>query len=178
MGLCLTRNWPNHFGSLIPRPTANLPKAAVLVVGYHWFLVGSWLVSECANRCWILQKSTRFCRNLLVFAGFDQILKRSSQISTRSHVDLDKLDKTKPVAENNNFWCQDWPGLLKISFPCSNSSTDSPMSGWTVLGPDRLGWANWLGIRFGWTPQGPGALSFLVWYTTIVLEVLALSLRH
>ena len=85
-GLCLTRDWPDPFGSLIFGPAADRWKESVLVVGPSRILVVSRSELEFSKLCWILPKSTEFGRDWVEFAeiwlDLEEILVDFDEISS------------------------------------------------------------------------------------------------
>ena len=85
-GLCLTRDWPDPFGSLIFGPAADRWKESVLVVGPSRILVVSRSELEFSKLCWILPKSTKFGRDWVKFAeiwpNLEEILVDFDEISS------------------------------------------------------------------------------------------------
>ena len=160
MGLCPTRNQPDHFKSPKLGPPSTHRRQR-----FEWLdVVGFRLGSDCANRRQILPKSTYFClidriskRSWRISTRLGRILKRSQQISTRSgpilkrsgpiskrsseilSLDLDKSDKidqgTTLISGESYFRWVFRSSRLKIGFPCFNSSTDLPVSGFGIEDP-------------------------------------------
>ena len=122
-GLCLTLNQPDHFGSLILGPAADPPKAVVRVVGCHQFLVRSRSASECSNRRWNLQKSTKI---LLLFcwiwpdleeiwADLDDISADLNEISANLKEIRPDINEISPDLDNDNDACHNTPGVKSQS---------------------------------------------------------------
>ena len=85
-GLCLTRDRPDPFGSLIFGPVADWWKESTLVVGPSRIPVGSQSELEFSKLCWILPKSTEFGRDWVEFAeiwlDLEEILVDLDEISS------------------------------------------------------------------------------------------------
>ena len=128
--MCLTHNQPNHFGSLKSGLAADPLKATIRVVRRHHFLVS---FQSGLGLCESSPDFSEICLFLLDLTKIEEILVDLNEIRPnleKISPDLNRSDKIRPANHSRKlFLVVFWSGRLKISFPCSNSSVDSPVLG-------------------------------------------------